>query len=59
MSIDRVPKTIISCAVLHNVVKHFNDVLHYDVENDDNRNALDGEEVAVKEFQNEQLKLQG
>ncbi|XP_046684659.1 putative nuclease HARBI1 [Homalodisca vitripennis] len=57
VSLDRVPKTIISCAVLHNVGKHLNMFDNDNIEDDFNGNLLEGEQVAVEQVENAITKL--
>lgn len=48
VALDRVPKVIVTCAVLHNVAKHLNDPFDYVIENvrHDNEVIVDAEDEA-------------
>lgn len=56
VSLDKVSKTVVACAVLHNVGKHLHDV--YDVEFEDNEENNEHEQIAAQD-ENAQTKLRG
>lgn len=55
VSLDKIPKTIISCAILHNVGKHLNDVYDVDIEDEENHEG----ELITAQDENARTKLRG
>lgn len=63
VSLQRVPKVIVTCAVLHNISKHLNDQFRYEVEARDEaeeeQDGNDEEDPVVERLENRATKARG